>query len=735
MKVLLVTLYFPPAGGGGVQRPLKFATHLPELGIETHVLAPDDPKWIHRDDELQPPTLAWVHRARYLGPKGRKPAEELHGTQGLERVGVQARLAGRRLLVPDENVSWNLTAIPAAIRIVKREGIDVVITTSPPSSVHLVGAAVKRATGIPWVADLRDSIVAHPHRARRAHARAREGAGRARGRAARRAHGRRDRDRVGCDRRRGARARSPRGPVETIANGSDFDDFAGLEHQPVDRFRITHAGSFFGKRDPRPFLTALARSGLDDVVVRFLGDFRSTDREWAEAQSLGDRLELIPYAPRRHSLELQRDSEALLLLIPEAGGRGKGVLSGKVFEYLAAERPILAVVPPDGAAAELIRDGRGRRRRRARRRRRHGRARCATLHARWRAGTLAGPPLSEEWRTKVSRRTRVEELARLLGAPDETGSRAFSSSRASSASRSRRCTGTSRAPSRSPTFSRSSFSRRSPSTTARLRVPRTTAILIGFFAAFLVVYLAGYFDLSDSDALAQWGKGLTKWVIHFAFLACAVVWLSRRGQHYFWRTLGWFSAGIVVNAAYGVLQLLDARARRQPRRERPLADHGRRQPDQHLRRDQQRERLSAERPDRRSQPPRDHADRAAARPDAALPAARAGHPWRRWLMLTIGFLLVVEAATLSRSGILGLAVGALVLAVPYRRHLRRPELLVPIGGALAVLLAIVALAAKLLHDGAQVTRADERRLGERALPGLQLHPARARTSTRCSDSG
>ena len=60
--------------------------------------------------------------------------------------------------------------------------------------------------------------------------------------------------------------------------------------------------------------------------------------------------------PRRRSLELQRDSEALLLLIPEADGRGKGVLSGKVFEYLAAERPMLAVVPPDGAAAELIRE-------------------------------------------------------------------------------------------------------------------------------------------------------------------------------------------------------------------------------------------------------------------------------------------------------------------------------------------------------------------------------------------
>src|SRR3954452_22098540 len=354
MKVLLVTMYFPPAGGGGVQRPLKFATHLPELGIETHVLAPDDPKWIHRDEGLAAPTLAWVHRARYLGPKGRKPAEELHGTTGLERFTKQAQLAGRRLLVPDENVSWNLTAIPAAIRIAKREGIDVVLTTSPPSSVHLVGAAVKKATGIPWVADLRDSIVAHPHRhAERMLVRMKEQGEHAVAKLIARSA-----DAIVCVSDAIAdelREREPSGEVVTIANGSDFDDFAGLEHHASERFRITHAGSFFGKRDPRPFLAALAESGLD-VQARFLGDFRSTDREWAEQLDLGDRLQLIPDAPRRRSLELQRDSEALLLLIPEAGGRGKGVLSAKVFEYLAAERPILALVPPEGAAAQLIRD-------------------------------------------------------------------------------------------------------------------------------------------------------------------------------------------------------------------------------------------------------------------------------------------------------------------------------------------------------------------------------------------
>ena len=150
-----------------------------------------------------------------------------------------------------------------------------------------------------------------------------------------------------------ARSFDPHGKVVTIENGSDFDDFAGLERHPSDRFRLTHTGSFFGKRDPRPFLTALKQAGVDDVVARFLGDFREADRAWAAELQLGDRLELLPYAPRVESLALQRDSEALLLLIPEAGGRGKGVLSGKVFEYIAVGRPILAAVPPDGAAAEL----------------------------------------------------------------------------------------------------------------------------------------------------------------------------------------------------------------------------------------------------------------------------------------------------------------------------------------------------------------------------------------------
>jgi glycosyltransferase involved in cell wall biosynthesis len=410
VKVLLVTMYFPPAGGGGVARPLKLATHLPELGIETHVLAPDDPKWLYRDDELAVPPEAKVHRVRYVGPRGRLPAEELHGLDGFDRLLRQAALFSRRLLVPDEFVSWGLTAIPAARRIVQEEDIDVLVTTSPPASLNLIGAAVKQTTGVPWVADLRDSIAANPDRnLDKLVVRLKEQAQALVARlVARRADAvvtvsdaiSQEMRELGADR------------VETIPNGCDFDDFEGLEYHSGETFRITHTGTFFGHRDPRPFLSALANTE-SDVVARFVGGLRSTDREFADELGLGDRVEEIPHVPRRSALELQRDSEALLLLLPDAGGRGRTVPSGKVFEYLAAERPILAAVPPDGVAAELVRRADA------------GvvvppddvaalTAAIEGLRARWKRGALGNGSLSEELKERLSRRTRSREFAELL---------------------------------------------------------------------------------------------------------------------------------------------------------------------------------------------------------------------------------------------------------------------------------------------------------------------------------
>jgi hypothetical protein len=225
--------------------------------------------------------------------------------------------------------------------------------------------------------------------------------------------------------------------------------------------------------------------------------------------------------------------------------------------------------------------------------------------------------------------------------------------------------------------------------TKQMSLPRTTVVLLGFFAAFLIVYLIGYFNTSDTDSIHQWLKGLAKWLVHFSFLAAAVVWITRRGQQYFWRSLGWFCGGICVNALYGVLQLLDAR--RGGNLDAVLLSpitggasqiniyggvNG----------------ATIYRPNAMTGDP-NHLGIMLIVPLLVLAPLylrlERGHPWKNRLMTVIGFLLVVEAATLSRSGLLGLAVGTLILLYPYQHYLRSRALLVPLGAAFAVLFAVV----------------------------------------------
>jgi O-antigen ligase len=225
--------------------------------------------------------------------------------------------------------------------------------------------------------------------------------------------------------------------------------------------------------------------------------------------------------------------------------------------------------------------------------------------------------------------------------------------------------------------------------TSTERVPRTVGGVLAFFAAFMLVYLFGFFDLDTTAALAQFAKGMVKFVLHFAFLAAAVTFLSRRGPAYYWRTLAWFCGGMVVNAIYGVAQLLVARASGNldalvlspiTRGASQINIYG------------AIEGQAVYRPNALTGDP-NHLGIMLIVPLLVLTPLylrlEPTHPLRRRMMLTIAFLLVVEAATLSRSGILGLCVGALVLAVPYRGYLASRALLIPIGAALALLVAVV----------------------------------------------
>ena len=223
----------------------------------------------------------------------------------------------------------------------------------------------------------------------------------------------------------------------------------------------------------------------------------------------------------------------------------------------------------------------------------------------------------------------------------------------------------------------------------RPRVPRTTAVVLGFFAAFVLVYLIGFYNLETAAALSQFVKGFVKFAIHFAFLAAAVAWLWRRGRRYYWRALTYFCAGMAFNAAYGVVQLLVARSGGNLDADvlSPITGGA-----SQINIYGAVEGGKVFRPNALTGDP-NHLGIMLIVPLLVLTPIylrlERGHALKRKLALLIAFLFVVELTTLSRSGLLGLGVGAIVLAFPYRGYLRSRALLAPLAGALAVLGVVV----------------------------------------------
>ena len=223
------------------------------------------------------------------------------------------------------------------------------------------------------------------------------------------------------------------------------------------------------------------------------------------------------------------------------------------------------------------------------------------------------------------------------------------------------------------------------------RLTRSAAVAGVFFTAFLVVYLVGFFNLDTDQALAQWAKGMVKFLLHFLFVVAAVALLARRAERFFWLTLAAFCGGFAVNAAYGVVQLAVAeltgfnldQAVLQPLTGGASAInvYG------------AIEGANVYRPNALTGDP-NHLGIELTIPLLVLTPIylrlERGHRLRVPLAALLMFLLVVELATLSRSGLLGLACGLAVLALPYRRHFRSARFLVPLAGVAAGLLAFVA---------------------------------------------
>jgi len=347
-KVLMIAYHYPPLGGGGVFRTLKFTKYLPQFGFQPYVLTVKNPMYVTKDRTL----------LREISP-----IVKVFRTFAFEHRVLRApRLLNIDLkwfYMPDVNIGWLPFAVHQGQKIIEKQDIDTIYATALPFTSFLIGYLLKRKTGKPLVLDFRDPwtdnpFTDYPTKLHESIEKKMEETILTQA----------DYVIVASDSLKNSLIkRYPfiKSKIEVITNGFDSDDFKGLKiYEQNDKFRITHTGSLYGVRTARPFLLALKELTEEKTDLRekleitFVGNYGKETPHLVKNFGLEDIVKLIRYISHKECLELMLNSHALLLLITAKGPRGKGILTGKLFEYLASRRPILAIAPENGAAANII---------------------------------------------------------------------------------------------------------------------------------------------------------------------------------------------------------------------------------------------------------------------------------------------------------------------------------------------------------------------------------------------
>ena len=372
-KVLIITYYWPPSGGSGVQRWLKFVKYLPHFGWEPIVFTPENPSFSIRDESLlnDIPSKVEVIRFPIWEPyeiflklsgsnKGSLKPTELVSKNKRSLFQSFATWIRGNIFVPDPRVFWVKPSVNFLHDFILQNKIKTIITTGPPHSVHLIGYWLKKKnSSLRWLADFRDpwsqwgfldSIKA--------------------GSFARRLHKRFESKVLSSATKiititpfyvRQFKSLAQR-HVDFLPNGFDEDDFKNLVHTRNDKFLIRHVGTINEKCDPRPFMTALrevmiASEGFTEhVKIEFIGevhpDFKSFVTHDEKLSSVTSFTGNIP-----HKQLLSKYGESSLLLLVLHGYKdAEGFMPGKLFEYMATGIPVLGIGPANGDASDLLRE-------------------------------------------------------------------------------------------------------------------------------------------------------------------------------------------------------------------------------------------------------------------------------------------------------------------------------------------------------------------------------------------
>jgi hypothetical protein len=373
-KVLIVSYYFPPSGGPGVQRVLKFVKYLPEFGWQPVVLTVQDADYPARDESLlaEIPRHAMVRRTKIFEPYQLyrrltgKAADAPVDVENIPQVGRKKSLAESMaefvrstFFIPDARIGWYPYAVPVGRRIIREQQIDAIYSSSPPYTTAVIARKIHQVTGVPWIAGFRDpwtGFLSTPDRwwiprlideyLERSvfH----------------------DASRIEAAWRGILKDILTKMPdlnpakLAYLPNGFDRDDYTSHAPPQNQRFTVTYTGSMYGKRNPATFLQAveeLVREAKVDprmIYLRFIGRFGSEVRDMLQRSAIRDSVEIVSYLPHSKSVEALLASDALLLIVDEAAGSDE-IVPGKVFEYIGADRPIIALAP-EGAIGALMRE-------------------------------------------------------------------------------------------------------------------------------------------------------------------------------------------------------------------------------------------------------------------------------------------------------------------------------------------------------------------------------------------
>ena len=369
-KVLIITYYWPPSGGAGVQRWLKFAKYLPEFGWQPIILTvdPQYASYPQRDEsllsEVDPECLVYTTKSfelynLYKLISGKKEVP-YGGFANDSKEGIFQKVSKflrGNFLLPDPRKGWNKYALKKAAELINKYNIETVVTTSPPHSTQLIGLKLKKQFNIQWIADLRDPWTDIYYYNQFSHTAL-----------ARLIDKRYERKvveianlliTVSEDVKRlfVEKAVLPvADKIAVIPNGFDEDDFKIHPFLKENRNIITYTGTISETYDVDCLLKALSR--LDDKVksvllIRFVGKVPPSVE--LKFRAAGLELELVGYVDHPKSIEYLFRSDLLLLVLPKVKNN-RGILTGKFFEYLASHKPILAIGPTDGDLAQIIQE-------------------------------------------------------------------------------------------------------------------------------------------------------------------------------------------------------------------------------------------------------------------------------------------------------------------------------------------------------------------------------------------